>query len=84
MEAEAALAQKLGWADGELIQKQNRLLKAMGLPTRAKGLPADKLALPLLANGTPKPDLPDSVGHTRGPAEAASPLIKAAIAAVTK
>ncbi|HVR86874.1 MAG TPA: hypothetical protein VMU54_21300 [Planctomycetota bacterium] len=84
MEAEAALAQRLGWANGELIQKQNRLLKAMGLPTRIKGLPAEKLALPLLANGTPKPDLPDSVGHTRGPAEATSPLIKAAIAAVTK
>lgn len=84
MEAEAALAQKLGWADGDLIQKQNKLLKAMGLPTRARGLPADKLALPLLANGTPKPDLPDSIGHTRGPAEAGSPLIKAAIAAVTK
>ncbi|MBV8881507.1 MAG: hypothetical protein JO332_16190, partial [Planctomycetaceae bacterium] len=77
MEAEAALAQKLGWASADLVQNQNKLLKAMGLPTRAKGLPADKLALPLLANGTPKPDLPDSVGHTRGPAEAASPLIKA-------
>jgi 3-dehydroquinate synthetase len=84
MEAEAALAQKLGWADGELIQNQNKLLKAMGLPTRAKGLPADKLALPLLANGSPKPDLPDSVGHTRGTASPTAPLIKAAIAAVTK
>jgi len=84
MEAEAALAQKLGWADGTLIKNQNKLLKMMGLPTRAKGLPADKIALPLLANGTPKPDLPDAVGHTRGPAEAGSPLIKAAIAAVTK
>lgn len=84
MEAEAALAQKLGWADGNLITNQNKLLKAMGLPTRAKGLPAEKIALPLLANGTPKPDLPDSVGHTRGPAAATPPLIKAAIAAVTK
>ena len=84
MEAEAALAQKLGWVEGDLIQNQNRLLKAMGLPTRIKGAPAEKIALPLLANGTPKPDLPDSVGHTRGPAEATSPLIKAAIAAVTK
>lgn len=84
MEAEAALAQKLGWADGELVQGQNKLLKAMGLPTRAKGLPSDRLALPLLANGTPKPDLPDSIGHTKGPAEATSQLIKAAVAAVTK
>ncbi len=84
MEAEAALAQKLGWADGDLLQKQNSLLKAMGLPTRAKGVPSDRLALPLLANGIPKPDLPDSVGHTRGAAEASSALIKAAIAAVTK
>jgi 3-dehydroquinate synthase len=84
MEAEAALAQKLGWGDGDLIKNQNRLLKAMGLPTRIKGVPSDKIALPLLTNGTPKPDLPDSVGHTRGPAEATSALIKAAIAAVTK
>lgn len=84
MEAEAALAQKMGWADADLLKKQNSLLKAMGLPTRAKGLPSDRLALPLLANGMPKPDLPDSVGHTRGPADAATPLIKAAIAAVTK
>jgi 3-dehydroquinate synthetase len=84
MEAEAALAQKLGWADGNLLKNQNKLLKAMGLPTRAKGLPAEKLALPLLANGSPKPDLPDSVGHTRGTANPDAPLIKAAIAAITK
>ncbi|HLY11726.1 MAG TPA: hypothetical protein VKW04_20665 [Planctomycetota bacterium] len=84
MEAEAALAQRLGWVDGELIQNQNRLLKAMGLPTRIKGLPADRIALPLLANGTPNPDLPDSVGHTKGPSTATSAMIKAAIAAVTK
>lgn len=84
MEAEAALAQKLGWADGDLVSGQNKLLKAMGLPTRAKGLPADRLAAPLLANGMSKPDLPDSLGHTRGPAEASPALIKAAIAAVTK
>jgi 3-dehydroquinate synthetase len=84
MEAEAALAQKLGWADGDLLKNQNKLLKAMGLPTRAKGLPAEKLALPLLANGSPKPDLPDSVGHTRGTANPDAPLIKAAIAAITK
>jgi 3-dehydroquinate synthase len=84
MEAEAALAQKLGWVDADFLKSQNRLLKAMGLPTRAKGLPADRLAAPLLANGGTKPDLPDAVGHTRGPAEASSPLIKAAVFAITK
>jgi len=84
MEGEAALAQKMGWIQDDLIKNQNRLLKAMGLPTRAKGLPADRLAAPLLANGTPKPDLPDSLGHTRGPADATPALIKAAIAAITK
>lgn len=84
MEAEAALAQKMGWADANLIKDQNRLLKAMGLPTRAKGVPPDRLAAPLLANGIPRPDLPDSVGHTRGPAEASAPLIKAALFAITK
>ncbi|HZE98137.1 MAG TPA: hypothetical protein VE981_13995 [Planctomycetota bacterium] len=84
MEAEANLAQKLGWADDAMLKDQNRLLKAMGLPTRVKGAPADKIALPLLANGLSKPDLPDAVGHTRGPASATSALIKAAIAAITK
>jgi 3-dehydroquinate synthetase len=84
MEAEAALAQKMGWVDATLVKDQNRLLKAMGLPTRAKGVPPDRLAAPLLANGMPKPDLPDSVGHTRGPADASAPLIKAALFAITK
>ena len=32
MEAEANLAQKLGWADGDLLKNQNKLLKALGLP----------------------------------------------------
>jgi 3-dehydroquinate synthetase len=84
MEAEAALAQKLGWVNADFVKSQNRLLKAMGLPTRAKGLPADRLAAPLLANGGTKPDLPDGVGHTRGPADASSPLVKAAVFAITK
>jgi hypothetical protein len=84
MEAEAFLARRLGWADDELLQSQNRLLKVLGLPTRAKGLPAGRLAEPLLAKGTAKPDLPDAIGHTKGPAEVPADLLKAAVAAVTK
>jgi 3-dehydroquinate synthetase len=84
MEAEAFLAHSLGWASGEVIQSQNRLLKAMGLPTRAKGLPADRLAQPILARGIPRPDLPDSIGHARGPADVKPELLKKAIAGITK
>jgi 3-dehydroquinate synthetase len=84
MEAEAFMARSLGWAAPDVIQGQNRLLKAMGLPTRAKGLPADRLAQPILAKGIPKPDLPDSIGHAKGPADVKPELLKAAIAGVTK
>lgn len=84
MEAEAFLARKLGWADDGLVKSQNKLLKGFGLPTRAKGLPVDRLLQPLLAKGLPKLDLPDSIGHARGAAELTPELLKAAVAAVTK
>jgi len=84
MEAEAFLARKLGWADDEVVQGQNRMLKSFGLPTRAKGLPAERLAAPLLAKAIPKPDLPDGIGHAKGPAPLTEELLKEAVAAVTK
>jgi 3-dehydroquinate synthase len=84
MEAEASLAASLGWADRDVVQGQNRLLKAMGLPTRMKGLPADRLAQPILAKGIPRADLPDSIGHAKGPAEIKPEALRAAVAAVTK
>ncbi|HXX93731.1 MAG TPA: hypothetical protein VEN81_08860, partial [Planctomycetota bacterium] len=84
MEAEASLARTLGWADDEVIQGQNRLLKALGLPTRVKGLPIDRVVQPILARGIPQPDLPDSIGHAKGPAEVKPDLLKAAIARITK
>jgi 3-dehydroquinate synthase len=84
MEAEAFISRRLGWADDELLESQNRLLKVLGLPTRAKGLPAGRLAEPLVAKGTAKPDLPDAIGHAKGPAEVPVDLLKAAVAAVTK
>jgi 3-dehydroquinate synthetase len=84
MEAEAFMARSLGWAGAEVLEAQNRLLKSMGLPTRTKGLPVDRLSEPLLAKGVPKPDLPDSIGHARGPAEIRPDLLKAAITRVTK
>ena len=84
MEAEVFLARRLGWVDDEVPQAQNRLLKSFGLPTRAKGLPADRLAQALLERGPFAPDLPDSLGHARGPAEVPADLLKAAIAFVTK
>lgn len=84
MEAEAFAARKLGWADDEVVQGQNKMLKSFGLPTRAKGLPAERLAAPLLAKAIPKPDLPDGIGHAKGPAPLTAELLKAAVAAVTK
>jgi 3-dehydroquinate synthase len=84
MEAEAYIARQLGWADDEVVKGQNKLLKSFGLPTRAKGLPADRLAAPLLAKGIPKPDLPDGIGHAKGPATIPPDLLQAAVAAVTK
>ncbi|HEX7899549.1 MAG TPA: hypothetical protein VF950_17405 [Planctomycetota bacterium] len=84
MEAEAFIAKRLGWVDDDLLKAQNKLLKSLGLPTRAKGLPADRLAQPLLDRPPAKPDLPDALGHARGPADVPPELLKAAIAAVTK
>jgi 3-dehydroquinate synthetase len=84
MEAEAFLARRLGWVDDELLKAQNRLLKSFGLPTRAKGLPAERLVETLLERGPFKPDLPDALGHARGPAEIPPDLLRAAVAAVTK
>jgi hypothetical protein len=78
------LSRSLGWADEDLEARQNRVLKALGLPTRAKGLPADRLAAPLLAGKLPTLDLPDEAGHSRGPAAITPALVTAAVAAVTK
>ena len=84
MEAEAFMARELGWVDDEVLKAQNKLLKNLGLPTRAKGLPAERLAQPLLEHPPAKPDLPDSLGHAKGPAEVTPELLMAALAAVTK
>jgi 3-dehydroquinate synthetase len=84
MEAEMRLSRALGWADEETAAAQNRLLKALGLPTRAKGVPARRLAEPLLAGRLPGLDLPDEIGHARGPAPLEADLVRAAVAAVTK
>lgn len=84
MEAEAFMARRLGWIDDDVVKAQNKLLKALGLPTRAKGLPADRLAQPLLDRGGAKPDLPDALGHAKGPAEVPPDLLKAAVASITK
>jgi 3-dehydroquinate synthase len=84
MEAEAFVARKLGWADDEVTVAQNKMLKSFGLPTRAKGVPPDALAAPLLAKALPQPDLPDAIGHAKGPAPLTPELLKAAVAAVTK
>ena len=84
MEAEMKISQSLGWADEETAKAQNRLIKALGLPTRAKGVPADRLSAPLLAAKLPGLDLPDELGHARGPAPLTQELVRAAVAAVTK
>ncbi len=84
MEAEMKISRSLGWADEETAKAQNRLIKALGLPTRAKGVPADRLAAPLLAAKLPGLDLPDELGHARGPAPLTQDLVRAAVAAVTK
>lgn len=84
MEAEAFIARRLGWIDDEVPKAQNRLLKSFGLPTRAKGLPAERWVKVLLERGTLKPDLPDALGHAKGPAEVPPELLQAAVAAVTK
>jgi 3-dehydroquinate synthase len=84
MEAEAFMAKQLGWADDDLLKAQNRLLKNLGLPTRAKGLPPERLAQPLLDRASAKLDLPDALGHARGPADVTPELLKAAVAAITK
>lgn len=84
MEAEMKISQSLGWADPETAKSQNQLIKALGLPTRAKGVPADRLSAPLLAAKLPGLDLPDELGHARGPAPLTPELVRAAVAAVTK
>lgn len=84
MEAEAFIARRLGWVDDDVLKSQNRLLKSVGLPTRAKGLPAERLAQEVVARGSFTPDLPDALGHARGPAEVPADLLRAAVAAVTK
>jgi len=84
MEAEAFMAKQLGWVDDDLLTAQNKLLKILGLPTRAKGLPVDRLVQPLLERAPAKPDLPDALGHAKGPADVTRELLTAAVTAVTK
>ena len=84
MEAEAFIAKQLGWVDDDVLKAQNKLLKILGLPTRAKGLPVERLIQPLLERAPAMPDLPDALGHARGPADVPPDLLKAAVAAITK
>lgn len=84
MEAEAFIAKRLGWIDDDVVKGQNKLLKNLGLPTRFKGLPADRIVQTLFERGPARPDLPDALGHAKGPADVPSDLLKAAVTSVTK
>ncbi len=85
MEAEMAVSRGLGWAQKDLQAAQNRLLKSFGLPTRVKGIAADRLARDLLGKGNaPRLVLPDVIGHSRGPEAIPPDLIKAAVLSITR
>lgn len=84
MEAEMAVARGLGWADKDMPALQNKMLKSLGLPTRVKGLPGDRLLGAMGGNGNPEFVLPDIIGHARGPEKAPPQVLKAALAAITR
>jgi 3-dehydroquinate synthase len=85
MEAEAFIAHELGVATDDVVAAQNKILKGCGLPTRARGVPAETLikALEPTGNGSAFA-LPAAVGSIRYPVEVPPDLVAKAVAHVTR
>lgn len=87
MEAEAWMAEKMGISTHEVAKAQNRILRKLDLPTRVRGLSADKLFEAIEFN--PKPvsawprfALPESVGRAIHNVEVPLEVLQEALKAV--
>lgn len=88
MEAEAFIALELGLVGVDVLAAQNRLIKALGLPTRSRPLPRGRLLAALRLDkksegGRPRFVLPEAVGRVRHGVDVAPELVRSALRAVT-
>jgi 3-dehydroquinate synthase len=88
MEAEAFIALELGMIDVAVLAAQNRLLKALDLPTRIRKLPRPRILSALKLDkksegGRPRFVLPEAVGRVKHGVEVPAELVHAALRTVT-
>jgi 3-dehydroquinate synthase len=87
MEAEAAMAEKLGVAPPGVAKAQNRILRMLDLPTRVRGLTIEKLLEtmefdPKTPGGRPRFALPEAVGQARHGIEVPQDVLEAGLRSI--